>query len=182
MDILHLVDRMEELFNEGRPVPFTHSVVVNEDRMLDLIDQMRVAIPDEVKKAKQLLVQRDRILAQAQEEANRTLSIARDKSDQLMERDSIIQAARASVKDIHAQAHVEADITRSEADEYVIETLRKLEAELVRSLNQARNGIMALKASLENKEEDEEDNEEKPEETDAKVPEEQAVVKEEAAD
>ncbi|NIW44507.1 MAG: hypothetical protein GWN30_06990, partial [Gammaproteobacteria bacterium] len=50
MDILHLVDRMEELFNEGRGIPFTHSVVVDEDRMLDLIDQMRVAIPEEVKK------------------------------------------------------------------------------------------------------------------------------------
>ena len=186
MDILHLVDRMEELFNEGRPVPFTHSVVVNEDRMLDLIDQMRVAIPDEVKKAKQLLVQRDRILAQAQEEANRTLSIAREKSDQLMERDSIIQAARASVKDIHAQAFADAEITRNEADEYVIETLRKLEAELVTSLNQARNGIMTLQASLNKQEAAEEEGTEEeskePAEEKVEVPEEQVVVKEEASD
>ena len=55
MDILHLVDRLEELFNESRPIPFTHSVIVDEDRMLDLIDQMRVAIPDEVKKAQQAI-------------------------------------------------------------------------------------------------------------------------------
>ncbi len=40
MDILHLVDRLEELFNESRPVWY-HSVIVDEDRMLDLIDQMR---------------------------------------------------------------------------------------------------------------------------------------------
>ena len=46
MDILHLVDRLEELFNESRSVPFTHSVFVDEDRMLDIIDQMRVSIPD----------------------------------------------------------------------------------------------------------------------------------------
>jgi hypothetical protein len=95
MDILHLVDRLEELLNQSRPLPFTHNVMVDEDRMLDIIDQMRVAIPDEVKKAQQLLSQRDRILAQAQEEANRTLAIAREKSEQLLERDAIVQAAQA---------------------------------------------------------------------------------------
>ena len=51
MDILHLVDRLEELFNESRPIWFTHRVVMDEDRLLDLIDQMRVSIPDEIKKS-----------------------------------------------------------------------------------------------------------------------------------
>jgi hypothetical protein len=41
MDILHLVDRLEELLNQSRPLPFTHNVMVDEDRMLDIIDQMR---------------------------------------------------------------------------------------------------------------------------------------------
>jgi hypothetical protein len=57
---------------KAAPIPFTHSVMVNEERMLDIIDQMRVSIPEEIKKAQQLLAQRDRILAQAQEEADRT--------------------------------------------------------------------------------------------------------------
>ena len=55
MDILQLIDRLEELFNDGKPIPFTHNVAVDEDRMLDIIDQMRIAIPEEVKKAQQLL-------------------------------------------------------------------------------------------------------------------------------
>ena len=55
MDILHLVDRLEELFNESRALPFTRNVVVDEDKMLDIIDQMRVTIPEEVKKAQQML-------------------------------------------------------------------------------------------------------------------------------
>jgi len=80
MDILHLVDRLEELFNESRVIPLTHSVVVDENRFMDIIDQMRVSVPDEIKKAQQINVQRDRILAQAQEEANRTLALAREKS------------------------------------------------------------------------------------------------------
>ncbi|MFN2195583.1 MAG: hypothetical protein ACK2UW_05605 [Anaerolineales bacterium] len=144
MDILHLIDRLEELFNESRPIPFTHNVVVDEDRMLDLIDQMRVAIPEEVKKAQQILAQRDRVLAQAQEEANRTLSLARDKSEQLVERDSIAQAAHARAEQILAQARIDAENTRREADDYVVDTLTRLESQMERYLSQVRNGVTAL--------------------------------------
>jgi hypothetical protein len=144
MDIQHLIDRLEELFNESRPIWFTHSVVVDEDRMLDIIDQMRVSIPEEVKKAQQILVQRDRIMAQAQEEANRTLSIARDKSEQIVEKDGIVSAAQVRADQIIAQARMEAEATRREADEYVLESLTKLEMELERNLAQVRNGIQTL--------------------------------------
>jgi hypothetical protein len=144
MDILHLIDRLEELFNESRPIPFTHNVIVDEDRMLDLIDQMRVAIPEEVKKSQQILAQKDRILAQAQEEANRTLAIAREKSEQLIERDAIAQSAQARADQIVAQIAADADIQRQEADKYVIDTLQKLEMELERYLNQVRNGIATV--------------------------------------
>jgi cell division septum initiation protein DivIVA len=146
MDILHLVDRLEELFNESRPIWLTHSVIVDEDRMLDLIDQMRVSIPEEIKKAQQILVQRDRILAQAQEEANRTLALARDKSDQLVERDGISQAAQARAEQIVAQSRVEADATRRDADSYVLDSLTKLEVELDRILTQVRNGIRTVQS------------------------------------
>ncbi len=144
MDILHLVDRLEELFNESRSVPFTHSVIVDEDRMLDLIDQMRVSIPEEIKKSQQLLAQRDRVMAQAQEEANRTLALAREKGEQLLERDSIVQSAQARADQIINQAQMEVQATKSEADEYVLGTLSKLEIELERSLNQVRNGIRSM--------------------------------------
>lgn len=149
MDILHLVDRLEEVLNQSRSFWFTSQVVVDEDRILDLIDQMRVAIPDEVKKAQQLLAQRDRILAQAQEEANRTLAIAREKSEQLVERDAIVQAAQARSDQILAQARAQAETTRRDADEYVLDTLMRLEMELDRSLTQARNGIRTLQTELE---------------------------------
>ncbi len=144
MDIQHLIDRLEELFNESRSFPFTHTVFVDEDRMLDIIDQMRVSIPEEVKKAQQILVQRDRILAQAQEEANRTLALAREKSEQLVDRDGIVQAAQARAEQIVAQARVEGEQTKREADDYVMETLTRLEMEMDRSLTQVRNGIRAL--------------------------------------
>jgi vacuolar-type H+-ATPase subunit H len=144
MDILHLVDRLEELFNQSRPIPLTHNVIVDEDLMLDLIDQMRVAIPDEVKKAQQVLSQRDRILAQAQEEANRTLAIAREKSDQLVEQDAVVIAARTRADEVLAGERAEIEKTRLEADQYAMDTLKNLATELNRYLNQVQNGIRML--------------------------------------
>ena len=145
MDILHLVDRFEELLNQSHPLFFfTHSVVVDEDRMLDIIDQMRVAVPDEVKKAQQLLSQRDRILAQAQEEANRTLAIAREKGEQLLERDAIVQAAQARADQVIHQARIDIDKERQDADQYIVDSLSRLEMELERTLTQVRNGIVTL--------------------------------------
>ncbi len=145
MDIMHLVDRLEELFNQSRPIPFTHNVIVDEERMLNLIDQMRVAIPEEVKKAQQILTQRDRILAQAQEEANRTLNIAREKSEQLIGRDAIVQAAQVRAEQLLSQARLDAENLRHESDDYVIGTLQRAEIELENSLSQVRNGINTLR-------------------------------------
>jgi len=144
MDILHLIDRLEELFNESRAIPFTHNVVVDEEKMLDLIDQMRVAIPEEMKKAQQVITQRDKLLAQAQEEANRTVSLAREKGEQMIERDSIVQTAQSYAEERATDIITEAEHTRVEADHYVVETLTNLELELERYLNQVRNGIRTL--------------------------------------
>ncbi len=146
MDILHLVDRLEELFNQSRPIPLTHNVIVDEDRFLEIIDQMRISIPEEVKKAQQVAAQRDRILAQAQEEAARTIALAKQKGEEIVARDAIVQAAQARSEQILAQARSEAEITRRDGDEYVIETLRALEAEITRLQSQARNGIAKLTA------------------------------------
>ena len=148
MDILHLIDRLEELFNESRAIPFTHNVVVDEEKMLDLIDQMRVAIPDEMRNAQQVMAQRDRILAHAQEEANRTLLLAREKGEQLLEKDSIVQNAQYYAEQRVTDIITEADQSRRDADHYVIETLTHLELELERYLNQVRNGIQTVRETI----------------------------------
>ena len=144
MDILHLIDRLEELFNDSKAVPLTHSVMVDEDKMLDIIDQMRISIPEEVKKAQQLLAQKDRVLAQAQEEANRTVEIARQKADDLVHRDMIVQEAQRRAEQIVAQARLDAEATRRDADDYVLAALNHLQDELDKLSNQVRNGIRTV--------------------------------------
>jgi len=144
MDILQLIDRLEELFNQSKTIPLTRSVMVDEDRMLDIIDQMRIAIPEEVKKAQQLLGQRDRVLAQAQEEANRTLEIARQKADQLVAKDMVVTEAQRRAEQILAQARTEAEGIRADADDYVVGSLSQLQAELERITNQVNNGVRTV--------------------------------------
>lgn len=146
MDILHLVDRLEELLNQSRPIPLTRNVIVDEDGFLELIDQMRISIPNEIKKAQQIDSQRERILAQAQEEANRTIALAKQKGDELIHTDSIVQAGQSRAEQIVDQARIDAEGIRHDADDYVIETLETLEAELTLLLSQARNGIAKLTA------------------------------------
>ncbi|HLE04403.1 MAG TPA: hypothetical protein VI520_03570 [Anaerolineales bacterium] len=146
MDILHLVDRLEELFNESRPIPLTRSVLVDEDRVLEIIDQMRISIPDEVKKAQQILAQRDRVMAQAQEEANRTLTLAKRQGEDSLAKDAIVRAAHERAEQILDQARADVETVRRDSDEYVVEALSTLEDELIRLLNQARNGIAKVSA------------------------------------
>jgi len=146
MDILHLIDRLEEILNESRPIPMTHSVLVDEDRILDLIDQMRVAIPEEVKKAQQVLSQRDRILAQAQEEANRTLALARERSEQMIEQDALVLDAKVRAQQVLVENEASIDAIRAEADAYAVDVLTSLEMELERFLNQVRNGLLTMKS------------------------------------
>lgn len=144
MDIMNLVEKLEELFSQGWSVPMTNLVVIQEDKMLDIIDQMRISIPDEVKRSQQVLAQRDRIISTAKEEAERSAEIAREKREQLTSSSEITAEANNRAKQIISQAHTEADVIRREADKYALESLKKLEQEMERSINQVRNGIKTL--------------------------------------
>ena len=144
MDILNLVNILEELFRQGRSFPFTHNVMINEDQMIDLIDQMRISIPEEIKRSQQILAQRDRILAQAKDEHDRMLEIANEKREQLISAHEISVEATNRAKQIISQAQTEADVIKQEADKYALESLKKLEIEMDRVQAQVKNGIKAL--------------------------------------
>lgn len=147
MDILHLVDRLEELFNNSRAIPLTHNVIVDEDKFLDIIDQMRISVPEEVKKAQEVFTKKDRVMAQAQEEANRTLQLARDKAGELTEREVLVTDAKRRADQIIDQARVEAENIKAGADKYAQESLTNLEHAMEQLLIQVRNGVQLLEQS-----------------------------------
>lgn len=145
MDIQHLVDRLEDLIDEGRHIFGTKYTMIDEERALELIDQMRISIPEEIEKAARILTQRDRILAEAHEEAARVVQQHREKAELLIDQDSTVQAAQARAESIREQARQEAARITAEADQYAAELLSTLEEQLQRNLAEVRNGIDVLK-------------------------------------
>ena len=144
MDIQHLVDRLEDLIDEGRHVPFSKFTLIDEEHALEIIDQMRISVPEQIEKASRLINQRDRLLAQAREEAERIVSVARERSDELTNRDAIVQTAQNRAKNIIEQARREAEGIRTEADDYVLNVLKELETQLLHNLTVVRNGIAKI--------------------------------------
>ncbi|MBK8021392.1 MAG: hypothetical protein IPK19_08135 [Chloroflexi bacterium] len=141
MDIQHLVDRLEDLIDEGRHIPFSKLTMIDEERALEIIDQMRISIPEEIEKAARVLAQRDRIMAQANEEAARVVQLARERGDQLIDREALVQAAQSRAANIIEAARQESEVITGDADGYVLDSLGSLEQQLVKLLTIVRNGI-----------------------------------------
>lgn len=147
MDIQHLVDRLEDLIDEGRHVPFSKFTMIDEERALEIIDQMRISIPEEIEKAARVLATRDRILAQANEEAARVVQMARQKGEQMLDQEVSVQAAQNRAVNLVEQARQEAESIVAGADNYVVEVLSRLEQQLNKALSVVRNGIEEVHSS-----------------------------------
>jgi cell division septum initiation protein DivIVA len=141
MDIQHLVDRLEQVLNNSYRFPLSAYLMVNEDEVFNIVDQMRVTIPEEVKRASRVEAEKDRILAQAKEEAERIRGLAKDEAQELIGRDAIMATAQQRAENILERARRDAEALRQDADVYVLEVLTKLEEDLSRSLTVVRNGM-----------------------------------------
>jgi vacuolar-type H+-ATPase subunit H len=145
MDILHLIDQLEALLNEGSHPPLMgKKVLIDEQRAWEVIDQMRVSIPEEVKKAKRINQERDRIIAQANEEGTRIVELAKDEAQQLASETEIAHQAQSRANTIVERAQREADALKADADDYTVQVLGKLEEDLAKALSIVRNGLLKL--------------------------------------
>ena len=142
MDIQHLLDRLEALLSDSRRIG--GKLIVDAQRSWDLIDQMRISVPEEVKQAQRVNQERDRIIAQAKEEASRIIELAREDAQELTGDHPISQQAEELAGTIEARARREAESIRRDADNYVMDVLTQLDADLTRTLNVVRNGIEKL--------------------------------------
>ena len=146
MDILHLVDRLEETVKESLSLPFSAIRLVDERRIWSLIEQMRISIPDEVRRAKRITQERDQVLAEARERAEGLMREARDRAEGLAGEHAISRAAEARAQTIRDKADREASVLRTDANEYVFSTLCQLEEELRRALRVVENGLRRIQA------------------------------------
>ncbi len=126
VDILYLLDQLEEVLGGGSRLPLTSRTLVDEQEILDILDQIRVSIPDELKSARRLTQERDQVVADAHAEADRIL---RDADSQAIERvaeHSLVRTAEMRAADIEERALRQAADIRREADAYAYRVLQKL--------------------------------------------------------
>ena len=147
MDILHLVDRLETLLSQGWRIPFTSNIVIQEEYFLEIIDQMRVSIPEEVKQARRVNAEREHLLEQAQEEADRIVSSAQEQVGSLASDSEVMKTAYAQADEVVEQAQRSAEGIKADADQYVMDVLSNLEENLMRLMTTVRNGIRQMQDS-----------------------------------
>ena len=144
MDIQHLVDRLEDLVDEGRHLFGTKYTMVDEERALEIIDQMRISVPEEIERAARTIQQRDRVLAEANEEAARIVQQARQHSEDLIDEQEMVKQAKVRAEFVIEQAKIEAQKITQEADDYVLAQLSQLEHRFTQTLDEIRNGIQVM--------------------------------------
>jgi len=160
MEILDLIDMLEELVIQARRLPVGGNLVVDRKRMLDVIDQMRLAVPSDLRQAQQVLETREQIITDAHESARATLERAETERARRIEENSVFREAQERSKqllmDSEARARqviAEADATAAahlseaaeaaskqldDADQYALEVLRRLEHQMEAFLDSIR--------------------------------------------
>jgi vacuolar-type H+-ATPase subunit H len=166
VDILELINSLEELVVQARRLPVGGNLVIDRKRILDVIDQMRLAVPANVREAAQILEAREQILEDAQERTRTLLKRAEEERQRLIEENALVRAAQersqALIMDAEARARqllAEADSTVAahlseaaeaaskqldDADQYALEVLRRLENQLQAFLESIQLSIASL--------------------------------------
>jgi hypothetical protein len=144
VDIMFLLERLESLIATGTGVPTTRKVLVDKDAILELIDQLRVAVPEEVHAAKRINAEGERIIENANDEAGRIAARAQEQAAYLIGEKGLTERAQAEGRQIVAEAQAAADNVRFGADAYAAEILGSLEAEVRKALAGIEKGIDVL--------------------------------------
>ena len=152
------VDELTTVIENARSVPMSGSCMVPRDHLLDLLDDLRESLPNEVQRAGRIVEQRTEILEQAQAEAERLTGITREETDQLLDaahrqRDELLGTARRQCDDLVRTAQEQADellaVAGAEADRLVEEGRRQAAGLLAQAREQQAELLAAAQAEHE---------------------------------
>ena len=118
---------METLLDTSKAVPVSGNVLVDKKKLMELVDQLRLAIPQEVKAAAEVLSQKDHIISQANLDARRTKAEAEERANRIIK-----------------QTESDANSRLVDADAYALRSLRSLERQLNNITESVRKGIDML--------------------------------------
>jgi hypothetical protein len=169
MDLLHLVDRLEELVGSAQKMPIGSRAIVDRRRILDIVDQMRVAVPQEVRDAQEMVSHRDEVFREAEEEARLIIARAEERAERMVEQHELTIAARQRAEEVarDAEARIQeriaeaneemqqrlqdsskvADQQMEAADDYARELLVRLEGQLQAFVRSVQSGIAQLETA-----------------------------------
>ncbi len=146
---------METLLDTSKAVPVSGNVLIDKKKIMELVDQLRLAIPQEVKAAAEVLSQKDHIINQANLDARRTKAQAEDDYRDRLDQSEITELAQKRADETLSEAEERANrlIKQTEndaksrlvdADAYALHSLRALERQLNNITESVRKGINML--------------------------------------
>jgi len=140
MDVLVLIDKLDDLVHNAKPVPFTDRVRVDREEIYDILDQMRVTIPEEIRQARWIVKERQEMLAEAKREAELIMKEARERQERLVGEDEITRQAERAAEDIIQDVRAREREIRLGAEDYADEILHTLEVNLSRFVAPVQRG------------------------------------------
>jgi hypothetical protein len=151
IDIINVVDRLETLINSSKVMPVGGSLLIDKKKIMELVDQLRLSIPQEMKAAEEVLAQKDQIINSAMVEARRAKAKAEDEFREKLNQNEVRKRAEEMLREaeqraarIIEQAEAESQARRTEADAYALRCLRAFERELNSLNGSVRKGIDLL--------------------------------------
>ena len=138
MEIMEIIDMMEETIDKSPVVPLSGKIVVDKEDLLDYIQEMRLVFPDEVKEAKWVKEERERILTEAENRAQTIQKNAEETQMQLIDEHEITRCAYEQANELVRNASEQAMDIKTDCDQYVEELLNDAEARLDMLLRKIR--------------------------------------------
>lgn len=143
-----ILDEMDDVLDKAKPFPFSGDKrVVNTDRLRELVDDVRLHMPSEIKEARGVAFDRERILNEAKETADSIIRQAEKRAAAMVMQDTIVKEAKKKALDILTQAKNNAGKITGDANEYVANLMDKTEKFMSIVLQDVRK----TKSSLRNK-------------------------------
>src|SRR5918992_4680484 len=145
MDLIERIDELQLLIEEAKAVPLSSSAVINRDEFLELLAQLKEAVPDEVRQARWMSRDRDELLERARKEAERVVTEAAEQRDRLLSRTEIVNAANREAERIVDEGRERAAKLRVEAEDYIDQKLAAFEILLNKTLSTVGRGREQLR-------------------------------------
>lgn len=145
MEIFTLLETLEECLERAKNIPFTQKVIVDSEEILDIIKEIRLKLPDELKQAKWVKEERGRILVEAQKEADGIVKEAENRIISMIDEHEITRKAYEQKAQIIETANEMSREISKGTKEYADNILEKVQAVLQEALVTVENNRKELK-------------------------------------